>query len=503
MPKQRPKPRHAPKKRSASPSKTTAIVPAVPIAQIRREYNLKQEQIDLIRSTICRNATNEELQLFLWVAKKHRLDPLTRQLHAVKRNVTKHHQDEKGIWCSGEVMTIQVGIDGYRAMAARYKDYGGIDEPEYQFAKTGDKIPTMARVRVWKKGFDHPSIGIAYWDEYAPNLDLPTSFMWSKMPKHMLAKCAEALALRRAYPELSDLYTDEEMAQHDQDFTAGGRQIVTQDGTAPSGRTVTWEAQHRGQLSETAAHGHAPGSEKARQAEETLRRVEAEDEALRQARTVVPKAATTTPTEKAPEKPVSAFAGPILEAEAVGPDRFRVMGDIQDTYPMIEHYCTLEDGFWFTNLAKLEEMRGLQEKFKFRLTVVPSAKPTGKGPAEKKATAPASGSQTPVSPTVVSGTLLKSIAGMTSSNKPVRDCTISVTDAKGKTTKPTYRTFNKHWFEVLDQGVGKEGVFILTQNGTYTNLTAVRKLGGKEWDEQGVAVIQNSTREAGQKTLYP
>lgn len=293
-------------------------------------------------------------------------------------------------------------------------------------------------------------------------------------------------------------------------------------GVTPDGRIYTLPEpppEHEPpQLSETADHGYPAGSEKARQAEETLRRVEEADRQAQKARDAgitnqtlrdaeermethaeVPKA---NKPPSASSTPSPAFAGPTLEAEAIGPDRFRVMGDIQDTYPMIEHYCSLEDGFWFTNLAKLEEMCGLQEKFKFRLTVVPTAKPAGKGPAEKKATVPASGSQTPVSPTVVSGTLLKSIAGMTGSNKPVRDCTISVTDAKGKTTKPTYRTFNKHWFEVLDQGIGKEGVFILTQNGTYTNLTAVRKLGGKEWDEQGVPVIQNSTREAGGRTLF-
>src|SRR5258705_3292 len=159
-------------------SNSTAIVPMTSQTQgMSREYNLKHEQIELIKSTCCRGATDEELRLVLWVAKKHRLDPLTRQLHAIKRNVTKHHKETRTgqdggtfeVWVPGEVMTIQVGIDGYRSMASRYKDYGSISEPEYEFAKAGDKIPVMARIKVWKKGFEHPTVGIAYWDEYAPS----------------------------------------------------------------------------------------------------------------------------------------------------------------------------------------------------------------------------------------------------------------------------------------------------------------------------------------------
>src|SRR5258705_13875455 len=75
-------------------SNSTAIVPVAPQTQaLSHEYNLKREQIELIKSTCCKGASDEELRLFLWVAKKHRLDPLTRQLHAIKRNVTKHHME--------------------------------------------------------------------------------------------------------------------------------------------------------------------------------------------------------------------------------------------------------------------------------------------------------------------------------------------------------------------------------------------------------------------------
>ena len=205
------------------------------------------DEIELLKRTVAKGTSDDEFKLFLWVCQKHKLDPLTRQIHCVMRWLNKHHQDEKGEWVGGHQMTIQIGIDGYRALAARdHADYGAIDEPEYEFGDekipgTNKLIPTKATIRLWKKGFDHPTIGVAYWDEYSPDLNSTQGFFWRKMPKGQLAKCAEAIAIRKAYPELSDIYTDSEMVQHD-GHTPEGRQMYIEGSELAGGSREAAEA---------------------------------------------------------------------------------------------------------------------------------------------------------------------------------------------------------------------------------------------------------------------
>lgn len=162
------------------------------------------EQKTLIKDTIARQAglSDDEFRLFLYTAQRLQLDPLARQIHAVKR---------KGR------MTIQTGIDGYRAIADRTDKYAGNDEPIYDGVAHEDwgQRPGVARVTVYKLvgGERCQFASSARWEEYYPGPG-NEGFMWRKMPFLMLAKCAEALALRKAFPaELSGVYTDDEMDQ--------------------------------------------------------------------------------------------------------------------------------------------------------------------------------------------------------------------------------------------------------------------------------------------------
>lgn len=156
------------------------------------------DTVELIKKTIAVGATDDELQLFLYQAKRTGLDPLARQIYFVKR---------------GGKVVIQTSIDGFRVIAGRNTDYAGQDEPV--FTENGNGHPTVAKVKVYKFRGDMrylAATGVAHWSEYVPQAG--QDFMWKKMPHTMLAKVAEALALRKAFPQdLSGIYSDEEMQQ--------------------------------------------------------------------------------------------------------------------------------------------------------------------------------------------------------------------------------------------------------------------------------------------------
>jgi phage recombination protein Bet len=168
------------------------------------EYN--KEQVALIKSQIAPKATDQELQLFLYQCQRTGLDALSRQIYAIHRwNGTQKK----------EVMTIQTSIDGFRVVAERSGDYGGQSEPEF-IEKDGKLQACKITVFRFRGDQRYPaSVGVAYWDEYKQtDKEGKVIGLWAKMPRVMLSKVAEALALRKAYPQdLSGLYTAEEIEQ--------------------------------------------------------------------------------------------------------------------------------------------------------------------------------------------------------------------------------------------------------------------------------------------------
>lgn len=169
-----------------------------------------QTELELLQSTICKGSTPEEFKLFVQVAKHSGLDPFARQIHAVKRWDTKANR---------EVMSIQTSVDGFRLIAQRTGDYEGQTAPQWcgpdmiwRDVWLEDDLPSAARVGVRRKGFHEPAWGIARWKSYAQSGKNGLMPMWAKMPDVMLAKCAECLALRKAFPqEMNGIYADEEM----------------------------------------------------------------------------------------------------------------------------------------------------------------------------------------------------------------------------------------------------------------------------------------------------
>jgi len=172
---------------------------------------------------------------FLHLAEKTGLDPLARQIYCIPR-----------LGRDGIEWSMQTGIDGFRVIAERSGKYAGQRAAEW-LTEGGEWVtvfikakhganPLAARVAVHRHDWDRelPAVGIATWDEYVQTKSNgEVTKMWKERGPGQLAKCAEALALRKAFPQdLSGLYTAEEMDQADNVVELG----EAVDPTAPRSR---------------------------------------------------------------------------------------------------------------------------------------------------------------------------------------------------------------------------------------------------------------------------
>lgn len=208
-----------------------------------RDYS--PEQMALIRRTVAADTTPDEFNMFIEVARRAGLDPFRKQLYCLV--YSKDNAEKRKV-------SFITGIDGFRAVAARNGDYRPDDsEPEFTTDQSleGPSNPrglVKAVVKAFKRHGNewHPVVGVAYWSEFAPmkedaeggydwvdtgekwpdsgkpkkrkvargEITQVPSGKWKDMPFVMLAKCAEAQALRKGWPEdLSGIYSPEEMDQ--------------------------------------------------------------------------------------------------------------------------------------------------------------------------------------------------------------------------------------------------------------------------------------------------
>ena len=161
---------------------------------------LSGQDLDVLRNSKFKGFTDAEISYAARVCSHLQLNPMLNQIHFVKRNGR-----------DGATITTQVGIDGFRLAAQRAGGYAGQDDA---FFEGTDSKPVKASVTVYRivNGIRCAFTASARWSEYAVTGN--AGQMWAKMPHTMLAKCAEALALRKAFPaELSGVRSDEEMLQ--------------------------------------------------------------------------------------------------------------------------------------------------------------------------------------------------------------------------------------------------------------------------------------------------
>jgi phage recombination protein Bet len=168
-------------------------------------FRFTQDQRKLILDTCCGGASASEAAVLVGIAEMRGLNPLTQECYFVQR-----WDSQKG----RQVWAVQISIDAMRIKAEESGLYSGQDEPEYEY-EAGSKVPALARVKVYRRDWDRPCVGVARYSEYVQRKkDGSATRFWSEMPHNQLAKCAEAIALRKAFPRrLAKLYTADEMAQ--------------------------------------------------------------------------------------------------------------------------------------------------------------------------------------------------------------------------------------------------------------------------------------------------
>ncbi len=223
-------------------------------------------QLQIIKRSVAPDTNNDEFDLFVETCKLYGLNPMKRQIGA--RVYSKDNPKKRR-------MAIVTEIGGFRAIAARAADYRPDEEEPHYTYNPELKGPTnplgierakvcafkMDENKVWQR-----VVGVAYWDEFAPVEDewgedretgkrRPTGKQslggnWVKMPRLMIAKCAEAQALRKGWPEdLSGLY---EAAETDRaDIVEGTAtdvldQVAADDrlrkiGSPKNGYAIQWE----------------------------------------------------------------------------------------------------------------------------------------------------------------------------------------------------------------------------------------------------------------------
>jgi phage recombination protein Bet len=193
-------------------AETVALVVTRRQEQLTAALDWSEEQKLIIRDQYCRGATDSEFAALMAIAKAKRLDPLRKQIYFRKQ---KQYNQETDSY-TDQWITI-TAIDGFRVIADRTGLYDGQDEPEFEYDK--EDYLLLARVRVYRKDIKRAFVGVARLDEFQQTKrDGKPNQMWAKMPHSQLAKCAEALGFRKAFPDdCGGLYAPEEFAQEQHD----------------------------------------------------------------------------------------------------------------------------------------------------------------------------------------------------------------------------------------------------------------------------------------------
>lgn len=187
------------------------------------------ELVKVLKSSLYPGASDESVKLVLGYCRASGLDPMQKPVHIVP------------MWDSKESRmrdVIMPGIGLYRTQAARSGEYAGITEPDFgpdvteNIGGVETTYPAWCRVTVKRKlpdGSVAEFTAVERWKEnYAvkggKEKSIAPNAMWLKRPYGQIAKCAQAQALRMAFPEVGSSPTADEMEGKSLDM--GAAEIV-------------------------------------------------------------------------------------------------------------------------------------------------------------------------------------------------------------------------------------------------------------------------------------
>lgn len=218
-----------PVKENKSESEATAPIATKKSVKDKIEHKNKvikgysQSQIELITRTVARNATLDELQMFLHIAKKVKLDPFLKQIYFYK--------DNRGN------CVIMTSRDGFLSIAQMSGEFAGLqsasvyENDEFSIDYSKNEVKHIAKqnergelVGAWAKSYrknSEPNITYVKFDTYNRGWNV-----WKTHPDAMIVKCAESISLKKTFG-ISGIVSQEEMGfdEKEQEKMADGKKL--------------------------------------------------------------------------------------------------------------------------------------------------------------------------------------------------------------------------------------------------------------------------------------
>ena len=169
-----------------------ATVPATHVVQSGPHYS--SDEMIILREIIAKNCTEPEFKILLYMARQYGLDPMLKQIWAVKRN-------------ERDPALIFVGRDGMLAIAHRSGQFDGMQSGVVYEGEGKDKHPVSAWCEIWRKDMSHSFKSEVLFSEYNTGFSV-----WKSNPSAMIIKVVESVGLRKAF-SVSGVYSPEEISE--------------------------------------------------------------------------------------------------------------------------------------------------------------------------------------------------------------------------------------------------------------------------------------------------